>query len=159
MPERRTITTSLTAAVTAPYANTILLFCRLLWTKYKIKNKKRCSTTFTKSSTQTLRIIRLDLSPGEEEESAWCHGRIKCVVVRYDDGLEDDLEAGDEFSLTKPAELCWEKLLFWLYIYIFSRWWKKQWPLLNLFSFWTVTFSGALRHFGCRCFSNFDIPG
>ena len=106
MPERRTITTSLTAAVTAPYANTILLFCRLLWTKYKIKNKKRCSTTFTKSSTQTLRIIRLDLSPGEEEESAWCHGRIKCVVVRYDDGLEDDLEAGDEFSLTKPAELC-----------------------------------------------------
>ena len=40
MPERRTITTSLTAAVTAPYANTILLFCRLLWTKYKIKNKK-----------------------------------------------------------------------------------------------------------------------
>ena len=64
------------------------------------------------------------LSQGEKTESAGCHGRIKCVVVRYDDGLEDDLDVGDEFTLTKPQDQ-WDQ---------WTRQ-KTQYSLLTLFWF------------------------
>ena len=38
------------------------------------------------------------------KEIQWCHGRIKSMTVRYDDGVEEDLERSDEWSWTKPVD-------------------------------------------------------
>ena len=78
-----------------------LLFQQGCLDEIQIEKSKRCGIKIR----DRLVLFRgcLCLSQGEETESAWCHGRIKYVVVRYDDGLEDE-DVGDEFTLTKPQD-------------------------------------------------------
>ena len=163
MPERRTITTSLTAAVTAPYANTILLFCRLFWTKYKIKKKKgvkqrsrnQAPRRFASSGWISLQEKRRKAPGATGESSAWWCDTTTAWKTTWRQGTSfrwrsqlSCVEKNCSFDFTftnylgggRNSDLCWISSLFGLWLFL------GLWDTLAVAVFPTSTYQGNWRY-------------